>query len=71
MAAPLAVSVTVDPLQMVVLLGVTLSDGAALTVTVNVLATLLQLPFEPVTVYIVVETGLTALMAPDPEGSQV
>jgi hypothetical protein len=38
------------PLQMVVLVGVTVSTGIALTVTVAVFATLAQPPLEPVSV---------------------
>jgi len=69
--APLAVKVVDPPLQMVVDVGVMVTDGAAFTVTVSVFGVLLQLPLEPVTVYTVVEDGLTTLLAPDPEGSQV
>lgn len=72
MLTPLAVSVTVVPLQIVVEVGVTVSDGAAPpTDTVNVLVTLIQPLAEPVTVYTVVEEGLTTLVAPEPEGNQV
>ncbi len=56
---------------MVIDVGVMVTDGAAFTVTVSVFGVLLQLPLEPVTVYTVVEDGLTTLLAPDPEGSQV
>ena len=69
--APLAVSVVEPPLQIVVLVGVMVTDGAAFTVTVRVLDVLLQLPLEPVMVYTVVEDGLTTLLAPEPDGSQV
>jgi hypothetical protein len=69
--APLAVSVVEAPLQIVVLLGVMVTDGDAFTVTVRVLEVLLQLPLEPVTVYTVVEDGLTTLLAPEPDGIQV
>lgn len=70
--APLAVKVGEAPLQMAVLVGVTVSTGAVPPiVTVAVTAVLLQLPLEPVTVYTVVEEGLTTLVAPEPDGSQV
>lgn len=69
--APLAVSVVDPPLQMAVLVGVMVREGTAFTVIVSVLAVLLQLPLEPVTVYMVVEDGLTTLVAPEPDGSQV
>lgn len=50
MVAPLAVSVVDPPLQMVVAVGVIVTDGAAFTVTVTVFGVLLQLPLDPVTV---------------------
>lgn len=69
--APLAVKVADAPLQMVVLVGVRVKTGTVLTVTVAVTAAPVQAPLEPVTVYIVVEAGLTALLVPEPDGSQV
>lgn len=59
------------PLQMAVAVGVMVTDGAAFTVTVSVFAVLVQLPLDPVTVYTVVEAGLTTLVAPEPDGSHV
>lgn len=56
---------------MVVLVGVTVKTGTALTVTVAVTAAEVQLPLDPVTVYTVVEEGLTVLVVPEPDGSQV
>lgn len=69
--APLAVKVGEAPLQIVVEVGVTVSTGVVTVVTVTVCEAPVQLPLEPVTVYTVVDDGLTTLAAPEPEGSQV
>lgn len=50
MLAPLAVSVTVEPLQMVVAVGLTVNTGIAFTVTVAMVAALTHVPLDPVTV---------------------
>ena len=50
MVAPLAVKVVEAPLQMVVLVGVTVRTGMAFTVTVAVFGTLAHPPLEPVSV---------------------
>lgn len=71
MVAPLAVKVGEAPLQMAVLVGVTVSTGVVPVVTVTVFEAPIQVPLEPVTVYTVVEDGLTTLLAPEPEGNQV
>ncbi len=69
--APLAVKVVEAPLQIVVDVGVTVKTGMAFTVTVAVLGRLAQPPLEPVSVYTVVEEGLTTLVVPEPDGNQV
>ena len=53
------------------LVGVTVSTGVVPVVTITVCEAPVQLPLEPVTVYTVVEAGLTTLVAPEPEGSHV
>lgn len=45
--------------------------GVAVTMTVMVFTALAQAPEEPLTEYTVVEEGLTTMLAPEPEGSQV
>ena len=49
----------------------TASVGVVVTLTVTVLIALVQPPVVPLTEYTVVEDGLTTLVAPEPEGSQV
>jgi len=56
---------------MVVDVGVTVKTGMVLTVTVAVLGRLMQPPLDPVSVYTVVEEGLTTLVVPEPDGNQV
>jgi hypothetical protein len=68
--APEAVKVAVEPEQ-IFPPPLILSVGVAITVTVEVLV-LEQVPFWPVTVYTVVEPGLTTrVVAFDPPGDQV
>jgi hypothetical protein len=59
------------PAQIVADDAVTLTVGFGVTVTVTFLTALVQLPVEPVIVYIVVEVGDSVLVAPDPEGNHV
>lgn len=61
--APLAVSVVLPPVQMVLESGVTVITGSGVTVTV-VVAVDEQLPVVPVTVYVVVLVGLAVTFAP-------
>lgn len=61
--APLATRPVFEPEQIAEEGGVTITTGAAPTVTITVLL-LVQVPFEPITVYVVVTVGVAVTVAP-------
>ena len=69
--APVTVKVVLCPEQIVEEEALTVSVGVVVTLTVTVFTALVQPPVVPLTEYTVVEDGLTTLVAPEPEGSQV
>ena len=57
------------PVQIVADEAVTAVLGVGVTLMLNVTGVLLQLPLLPVTVYTVVDDGLSVLVFPEPVGS--